>query len=99
MRSGTKFLIALVVVIGLLGAAVASLTHNGLSARAQPSALEAAIAAMMRKMAMPSSARDAKNPVTNTPEVQREARLHFADHCAFCHGNDGSGDTAMGRGL
>jgi mono/diheme cytochrome c family protein len=24
---------------------------------------------------------------------------HFADHCAVCHGNDGSGDTVFGRGL
>jgi mono/diheme cytochrome c family protein len=24
---------------------------------------------------------------------------HWADHCASCHGNDGKGDTAMGRGL
>jgi mono/diheme cytochrome c family protein len=24
---------------------------------------------------------------------------HFADHCAVCHANDGSGDTEMGRGL
>ena len=31
--------------------------------------------------------------------MQREARLHFADHCATCHGNDGSGDTMIGRGL
>src|SRR5262245_22029452 len=99
MRTGTKFLIALALLIGLLVAAAVSLTHNGLSARAQPSALEAAIAAVMRKMAMPSAARDAKNPVRNTPEVQREARLHFADHCAICHGNDGSGETAMGRGM
>jgi mono/diheme cytochrome c family protein len=98
MKRGTKFLIAMVLVAVLL-AAVVSLTHNGLSARAQPSALEAAIAAVMRKMAMPSSARDAKNPVTNTPDAQREARLHFADHCAICHGNDGSGETAMGRGM
>src|SRR5215831_10393930 len=99
MRTGTKLLMALVLLIGLLVAAAVSLTHKGLSARARPSALETAIAAVMRKMAMPSSARDAKNPVTNTPDVQREARLHFADHCAICHGNDGSGETAMGRGL
>ena len=98
MKRGTKFLIALVLVAVVL-AAILSLTHNGLSARAQPSALEAAIAAVMRKLAMPSSARDAKNPVTSTPEVQREARLHFADHCAICHGNDGSGETTMGRGM
>jgi mono/diheme cytochrome c family protein len=98
MRRGTKFLIALVLVAVLL-AAIVSLTHNGLSARAQPSALEAAIAAVMRKLAMPTLARDAKNSITNTPQVQRDARLHFADHCAICHGNDGSGETAMGRGM
>jgi len=99
MRTGTKFLMALVLLIGLLVAAAVSLTRNGLSARARPSALETAIAAVMRKMAMPSSARDAKNRVINTPDVQRDARLHFADHCAICHGNDGSGETAMGHGL
>ena len=98
MRRGTKFLIAVVLVAVLL-AAVVSLTHNGLSARAKPSALETAIAAAMRKLAMPISARAAKNPVTNTPEVQRDARLHFADHCAICHGNDGSGETAMGAAM
>jgi mono/diheme cytochrome c family protein len=26
-----------------------------------------------------------------------EALAHFADHCAACHANDGSGTTAMGR--
>src|SRR5438874_3673888 len=99
MRRGTKFLIVLVVVIGLTAAAVVSFTHNGLSAHAQPSALETALAAVMRKLAMPSSAHEAKNPVANSLDVLREGRLHFADHCAICHGNDGSGDTAMGRGM
>ena len=99
MKRRTIFLLVLVVVAGLIVAAAVSLTHNGLSARAQPSGLESAIAALMRKLAMPLAARDAKNPLTNTPEVQHEARLHFADHCAICHGNDGSGETAMGRGM
>jgi len=98
MRRGTKFLITLVLVAVVL-AAIVSLTHNGLSARAKPSALEAAIAAVMRKMAMPSAAHSAKNPVAISPEAQRDARLHFADHCAICHANDGSGATAMGRGM
>jgi mono/diheme cytochrome c family protein len=48
---------------------------------------------------MPSAAHNQKNPVTNSPEVLREGRLHFADHCAICHGNDGSGETAMGYGM
>src|SRR3979490_1153268 len=28
-----------------------------------------------------------------------EARAHFADHCAICHANDGSGNTEIGRNL
>jgi mono/diheme cytochrome c family protein len=99
MRRRPLLLLALTVFAGLLAAAIVSLTHDGLSAEAQPSALETAIAAVMRKLAMPSAARKAKNPVASSPEVLREGRLHFADHCAICHGNDGSGQTAMGRGM
>ena len=69
MKIRTIFLLALGVVVGLIVAASVSLTHNGLSTRAQPSALETSIAAVMRKLAMPSSAHDAKNPVANTPEA------------------------------
>src|SRR5215813_13178063 len=99
MRRGSFFWVVLIVVTGLLAAVFVSLTHDGLSAHAQPSALEAAIAALMRKFAMPSASHNAKNPVANSPKVLRDARLHFADHCAICHGNDGSGDTMMGRGM
>src|SRR5579859_1131884 len=77
----------------------ATFLRGGLSARATPSRLETFLARHARRMAMPSSAKDAANPVADSAEVQREARLHFADHCAICHGNDGSGDSAMGRGL
>ena len=33
------------------------------------------------------------------PEVIEEGLRHFADHCATCHGNDGSGRTSIGQGL
>jgi mono/diheme cytochrome c family protein len=99
MKRGTLFLLVLIVALGLLAAAAVGLLHDGLSAKAQPSALETAIARTARKMAAPSAAHNQKNPITDSPEVQREARLHFADHCAICHGNDGSGDTLIGRGL
>jgi len=99
MKRGTIFLLLLVVALGLLVAAAVSILHDGLSARAQPSALEAAIARNARKMATPANARNTKNPIPDSPEVQREARLHFADHCAICHGNNGSGDTQIGHGL
>lgn len=99
MKRGTLLLLILVAALGLLTAAAVSILHDGLSARARPSALEATIARNARKMATPSKAHAAKNPIADSPEVQREARLHFADHCATCHSNDGSGDTPIGRGL
>ena len=37
------------------------------------------------------------NPIPNSPEVLAEARAHWADHCAGCHANNGSGDTEMGK--
>ena len=92
-------LLVIAVVLGLLVAAEVSILHDGLSARAQPSALETAIARTARKMAAPSGAHNQKNPIADSPDVRREARLHFADHCAICHSNDGSGDTMIGHGL
>jgi mono/diheme cytochrome c family protein len=50
-------------------------------------------------MAVPRAMRDEKNPVTASPEVLAGAMEHFADHCAICHANDGSGKTLIGRGL
>jgi mono/diheme cytochrome c family protein len=50
-------------------------------------------------MAIPGNARDAANPVSAGPEVLQEAMAHFADHCAFCHANDGSGNTEIGKAL
>jgi len=99
MKRGTLLLLVLVTAAGLLAAAAASILHNGLSARATPSGLEAAIARHARRLSWPHDARSAKNPLTSSPEVLRQARLHFADHCAVCHGNDGSGDSMMGDGL
>jgi mono/diheme cytochrome c family protein len=29
--------------------------------------------------------------------VLADARAHWADHCAVCHANNGSGDTEMGK--
>jgi mono/diheme cytochrome c family protein len=94
--------VVLLVVVALLclgGFLVASLLHNGLSARATPTQLEVMMARDARHLAIPSNARATPNPVPDTPENLREARLHFADHCASCHGNDGSGNTLYGRGL
>jgi mono/diheme cytochrome c family protein len=39
------------------------------------------------------------NPVASSPETLQEGMEHYADHCASCHANNGSGDTMYGRGL
>jgi mono/diheme cytochrome c family protein len=40
-----------------------------------------------------------QNPVQPTDAVIERALEHYADHCASCHANDGSGDTEIARGL
>jgi mono/diheme cytochrome c family protein len=44
-------------------------------------------------------ARQIQNPMERAPEIVAAGRAHFADHCATCHANDGSGDTSFGRGM
>jgi mono/diheme cytochrome c family protein len=67
------------------------------SARAQPIAFERWVARQARSMAMPASAKDRTNPVPAAVEVLAEARAHWADHCASCHSNNGSGASEAGK--
>jgi mono/diheme cytochrome c family protein len=92
------YVLLLLILIGILGG-VGYILSRGISARAEPSAAEAFIARHLRRLAIPRAARVAMNPVPATPEVLMEAMEHFADHCAFCHANDGSGNTDIGKGL
>jgi mono/diheme cytochrome c family protein len=73
--------------------------QQGFSARDEPSAIERSIAVTLRRAAVPADARGIHNPFPATPETLMAARAHFADHCASCHANNGSGDTELGRGL
>lgn len=99
MNRGTLILLTLALAAVALVIVVVSIFHNGFSARATPSAAEKMLARGARHLAIPGAARSLKNPVSSSPESLRDARLHFADHCAICHANDGSGDTMLGRGL
>jgi mono/diheme cytochrome c family protein len=80
-------------------AVVASILHDGLSAHATPTAVEAAIARRLHYLSIPSVARAQENPFGPSAKILSDARLHFADHCAICHSNDGSGDSFLGRGM
>lgn len=75
------------------------LTQHSFSARAKPMAMESFLARHVRKLALPPGIRDLKNPLEMTPLLIAEARDHFADHCAVCHGNTGDGQTMIGGGL
>lgn len=88
-------------IVVLLGLAIYgwSLIRRGFSAHDEPSALEALVARTARRLAVPASYRSLTNPYPPTPENIREGLEHFADHCAVCHANDGSGDTPFGRGM
>ena len=83
--------------IQALAASIVLARAHGWSAREEPSAIERWIARRARDAALPATAKNQTNPVPNTPEVLIDARAHWADHCASCHANDGSGDVAMGK--
>ena len=99
MKRGTILILIALVFLGVAVAMAASVLHDGVSARAKPTRLETFVARNARHLAIPRNARLSQNPVLDSPEIQHEARLHFADHCAICHGNDGNSDTPIGNGL
>jgi mono/diheme cytochrome c family protein len=85
------------VVIGVLAGTY--LVTTGLSARPRPGSLETFAARSLRGVAIRAHAGATSNPVPVSDDVIAEGRAHYADHCAVCHGNDGSGNTEMGNGL
>lgn len=101
MRKGTK--IALVVTgLGISAGIIAgaAVIRHGFSARDEPTAVEAFVARRVRLLAIPRGAREKRNPIISlSAKLLADARAHFADHCATCHANDGSGDTQIGRNL
>ena len=97
MARGLKFVLALLALA--IGLAAYATLHISSSARETPSPAEAWLAYRLRSLSIPKEARNAQNPFTSSPELLEGAARHFADHCASCHGNDGSGDTEMGRHL
>jgi mono/diheme cytochrome c family protein len=100
MKAMLKALVLLVAISGVVAVVVVTwLGSRGISARAEPSRIETAVARTMRRLAIPRAHRDRQNPVPATPEAIAAGRAHYADHCAACHANDGSGETQIGLGL
>ena len=91
--------LALAIVALTSAALLFSFLRYGLSAHDEPSRMEAVAARTLRHWSAPSELRDVDNPLPFTPHVLAEARAHWADHCAVCHGNDGKGKTPIGEHL
>ena len=94
-------ILATIITIGLIvsGIALVALVHHGLSSRDQPTLTEETIARVVRHFATRASMRHVRNPVALTSAALADARAHWADHCATCHANDGSGQTEIGPNL
>src|SRR5687768_3251308 len=88
---------ALIGVAAVVGALL--LLRAGIGSRAESRRFETTVARSLRSIAIPRAARNLKNPLAPSAEGIEDGLSHFADHCASCHANDGSGQTEIGRSL
>ncbi len=89
----------LVVAIAIIAIAAIWVRGSGMTSRRKAWPFEEWGARAMRSFFMPGAVRNTPNPVPDSPEAIRAGMAHFADHCASCHANDGSGDVAMGHAM
>ena len=100
MRPVRRALVILLLILVIaLGAVFFYVRGRGFSARSEPGRLEESVARFARRLAIPAAARDRQNSVPRSLEAIRDGLEHYADHCAICHGNEGSGQTDIGQGL
>lgn len=100
MRNWLRTLVVAAVVL-VIGGAIAyfMIRNRGFSAKERPSAVEEFVARGVRRLAIPANRAHRTNPVPESADAIRAGMEHFADHCATCHANDGSGKTEVGQGL
>jgi mono/diheme cytochrome c family protein len=99
MKRAAWFLAGAASLLAIQGAAIGIVLAraHGWSAREEPTSLERWVARQTRDAAIPADAKARTNPLPKTEGILAEARAHWADHCANCHANDGSGQDVMGR--
>jgi mono/diheme cytochrome c family protein len=65
------------------------------TAAQQPGAIETWLANSVRERWAKIHASDQKNPLAATPENLAAGRREYDEHCALCHGLDGSGRNQL----
>jgi len=99
MKKGTVFLLCLALLMSAGAGFVFIVSNHTFSARDKPGPIETFLAHRARDLAYPSGVRDLTNQLEATPLAIAQGRDHFADHCAICHANNGSGNTEMGKNM
>lgn len=95
----TLIILAILAGVATLGWLGYRLFTTGFSAKTEPHAIEVFMARQIRHLAIPIEQRNSPNPIPLTPDLLKEGLAHFADHCAGCHANDGSGRTPIGKNV
>ena len=90
-------LVAILVIAAVLYAAAA--VHRGFGTETAPSTIEVWAARILRRAAIPSVAREQKNPWLSDARALEAGRSEFLAQCAVCHGVDGTGRTQLGANL
>jgi predicted CXXCH cytochrome family protein len=83
----------------VLAVAAGAMIWRGFRANATPPDWEATLARKARNLSIPGRESRQKNPLATTPDSVTSGRELFLNHCASCHGIDGSGKTPVGVNL
>jgi mono/diheme cytochrome c family protein len=94
-----SFLAGILAATALIGVFAAMCLRDGFSARQKAGTFETALAHFALHNSVSAHQRALANPVALSTEAIAAARDHFADHCASCHANNGSGHSMYGDGL
>jgi predicted CXXCH cytochrome family protein len=73
--------------------------RGGFRSTDEPSGLEKLLAKSVRNFSIPSTEKNAANPLENTSNNLEAGREDFRARCSSCHGFDGKGKTTEARGL
>ena len=88
---------ALCIVVGVGCGVFLKTRANGFSARCSQAFLKVGSLDKPAPWHCQPMRKHAQIPSGTHQEVLAAARAHWADHCAACHSNNGSGDSEMGK--
>jgi mono/diheme cytochrome c family protein len=89
LRDAVLTIVLLAIIAAIV--VVAAVRRGGLDASKAPGRLEHSIADQLVRLSIPAGAEQHSNPFHDNADAWREARQHYQDHCAVCHGADGKG--------